>query len=610
MTRDQIFEVLMSNDKAYRKALESALKQHGVDRIPDKLVPDPTPPPPRNQKSLGRSIVKHLYNELQKNREFVEHRDSVKSKLKPRLRDQRWRLNNLYWIVDPYGRKIKFKMNRVQKILHLGLWYNSVILKSRQHGITTYVCLLFLDTCLFTPNIHAAIIAHTRLDAEDFFTNKIKFAYDNLDNEIKYAVTSERSSTRKLQFSNGSSITVTTSGRSGTYQMLHISEFGKICAKYPEKAREIVTGSLNTVHPGNWIIIESTAEGNTGEFYTICKEAEKLAYAGVDLTKMDFKFFFFGWYLNPLNVLKEPVPLLDYQEKYFKELELKHGIHLKPEQKYWYVKKWNRQGDDMKREHPSTPDEAFESSVVGAYYAANFRRLRANGQITNVPHQPGILVDTWWDIGMSDSTAIWFTQNVGREIHVIRYYENADEGDIFYKREVLDYFAEKYGYKYGSHTAPFDIMAREWGNEGKTRYESCQAIGLNFNVAYKLRIQTGIECVRRILSICWFDEKNCTQLFRGKQVGIPSLENYRKEWDEKLQTYKRTPLHDWSSHGADAFRVLATEHKFTPLQEVLRDMGTSENKKIFSTKFASSPNQGNTSGKIITPQANPSDWFV
>ena len=167
-------------------------------------------------------------------------------KAAPKYNDQQWRLNNLYYITDSTARKIKFTMNSVQLKLYTFMWYLSLVLKSRQHGITTFFCLYFLDVCLFNSNIHAGIIAHNREDAEAFFRDKIKFAYDNLPDWLKNARETESENARELSFPNGSVIRVGTSMRSTTLQYLHISEFGKLCAKYPEKAREVVTGSLNT----------------------------------------------------------------------------------------------------------------------------------------------------------------------------------------------------------------------------------------------------------------------------------------------------------------------------------------------------------------------------
>ena len=145
-----------------------------------------------------------------------EQEDTYRHEFKKKLTNRRWRLDNLYKIINKDGIEIQFKMNLVQKILYLGLWYLNLILKSRQHGITTQACILFLDTCLFTSNIQAAIIAHNKEDAEDFFHRNIKHAYDKLPSSIRSEIKSKRDSARMLRFSNGSSLRVTTSGRSGT----------------------------------------------------------------------------------------------------------------------------------------------------------------------------------------------------------------------------------------------------------------------------------------------------------------------------------------------------------------------------------------------------------
>lgn len=166
------------------------------------------------------------------------------------LHNAQWRLNNLYYIVDKRGNKVKFKLNWAQEALYNEMWYCNVILKARQLGISTFVCLLFLDRCLFNSNQSAGIIAHTVEDAQQIF-RRVKFAYDSLTDDIKEAVKAENDTANMLKFSNGSSLRVGTSLRSSTFQYLHVSEFGKICAKYPDKAQEIVTGSLNTVAPGN-----------------------------------------------------------------------------------------------------------------------------------------------------------------------------------------------------------------------------------------------------------------------------------------------------------------------------------------------------------------------
>lgn len=151
------------------------------------------------------------------------------------LNDPLWRLNNLYWIIDKTGNKSLFKLNWAQKQLYQNTWYCNLILKSRQLGVSTFVCLLFLDRCLFNSNQHAGIIAHTREDAEVMFW-RVKFSYDSLPPQLKTIRSVNTDNARELQLSNGSTLRVGTSMRSSTLQYLHISEFGKVCAKFPDKA--------------------------------------------------------------------------------------------------------------------------------------------------------------------------------------------------------------------------------------------------------------------------------------------------------------------------------------------------------------------------------------
>jgi hypothetical protein len=292
----------------------------------------------------------------------------TKDELIKNMKDQLWRLNNLYWIIDENGNRVKFNMNAVQKALYWGMWFLNLILKSRQHGITTFICIYFLDTCLFNSNIHAGIIAHNREDAESFFKDKVQYAFNNLPESLRSATEAETESSRELAFPNGSAIRVGTSLRSSTNQLLHISEFGKLCARFPEKAREVVTGALNTVHQGQMIFIESTAEGRTGYFYDYCEKAKELKERNADLSYLDFKFFFFAWFDDPKNQSDARPDIPQDKLIYFDELA-KKGIKLNDRQKAWYVLKAEQQGEDMKREHPSTPEEAFEGSARDCFFA-------------------------------------------------------------------------------------------------------------------------------------------------------------------------------------------------------------------------------------------------
>ena len=220
----------------------------------------------------------------------------IPPRLREGLKDRRWRLENLYYIKDKYGRKIKFKLNWAQKELLDGLHPLVIIPKARQLGITTFFCILFLDHCLFNRNINAAIIADRYVSAKSIFQDKVKFAYDNLHPLIKIIVPAFRDSANEMRFGSGSIFKVSTSLRSGTNQLLHISEFGKICRQFPHKANEIITGALNTVAAGQFIAIESTAEGRAGHFAEMVRVAQAKQIKGEKLGQMDYKLFFFPWY--------------------------------------------------------------------------------------------------------------------------------------------------------------------------------------------------------------------------------------------------------------------------------------------------------------------------
>jgi len=472
--------------------------------------------------------------------------------LRAKLGNRRWRLNNLYWITNERGHKVKFRLNPAQVELLDAMWFLNVILKARQLGFTTFIQIFMLDVCLFNDNIRAGVIAHNKEDAAVFFRDKIKFAYDNLPAWLKAERPAIKNDAGELLLANNSSIRVGTSMRSGTLQYLHVSEYGKVCRKYPEKAREIRTGAFNAVHPGQFIFVESTAEGRDGDFYEMTKQARAMLASKKPLTEMDFKFHFFPWWRDA-RYQRDPagVVITDKMATYFAELKAKHGIRLTAQQRAWYAKKAEEQRDDMKREFPSTPDEAFEVAIEGAFYGEQMTSLRNRGRICEVPWEPSLPVQTFWDLGMNDSMTIWFHQRVGAANRLIDYYQSSGEGLQHYAKTL-----KEKGYFYGRHYMPHDIAVRELGNNAKSRKEVAEGLGIRPIVKVTRpknveEVLDGIEAVRAFLGSCWIDEISCAE-------GIRALDNYQKEWDDNAGTWKRGPLHNWASHGSDALRTGAT----------------------------------------------------
>lgn len=260
-------------------------------------------------------------------------------------------------------------MRAAQRFLFENMWYLNIILKARQLGFSTAIQIFLLDYALFNDNKKCGVIAQDLQAAGEIFRTKIKFPFENMPAWLRaeLAVTSEQG--KVLMFKNGSSISVATSFRSGTCQALHISEHGKICAKYPLKAAEVKSGSLNSVHDGSMIFIESTAEGIGGDFFDFTMTAKEKHDEGTELGKQDFKFFFFPWWQDPKysSPVIKGTKLTREETQYFKSVEKSCGITLTPEQKQWYITKARVQGTMMKQEYPSTPMEAFLTSGRKAF---------------------------------------------------------------------------------------------------------------------------------------------------------------------------------------------------------------------------------------------------
>ena len=192
---------------------------------------------------------------------------------------------------------------------------------------------------------------------------------------------------------------------------------------------------------------------------------------------------------------------------------------------------------------------SIEGAICGSYYGAILDLAEQDGRICNVPYDPALPVITAWDLGIGDATGIWFIQDNKTELRVIDYYETSGEGFGYYAK-----YLNSKPYVYGEHIMPHDIRVRELGT-GKSRYETAQALGIKpLTICPSLPVDDGINAVRSILSRCYFDKKKTQQ-------GMDALRSYHKEYDDKRKEYKNKPYHDWTSHGADAFRMFAVGYK-------------------------------------------------
>lgn len=466
-----------------------------------------------------------------------------------------------------------FKPNRAQRRFIKRLWHRNLILKARQLGFTTLIAILWLDHALFNADQRCGIIAQDREAAEAIFRDKVKFAYENMPPEIRDRFPLARDSASELLFAhNNSSIRVATSLRSGTIHRLHVSEFGKICAKFPDKAIEVVTGSIPAVPTNGILVIESTAEGREGEFFAMVNVAEANHASKKSLTPKDYRFHFYAWWQEPkYRLVAATVPVSQEEHDYFDEVEMKvrvdmgQEIKIDPDQRAWYVATktadFSGAEEKMWQEYPSFPAEAFQISTVGNYYAKDMIALRKRGGVTKVPRLD-LPINTFWDIGRSDGCAIWFGQEAYGEDRFIDYYEAHNEDLRHYVTHL-----RSLGYLFGTHFLPHDAEHQRLSDFNRSTRDMLQDLlpGERFVVVPRItELITGIQQTRKHLKGAYIDETKC-------KLGIQRIEGYRKKFSRADNRYTDQPdKSNGCSEGADALRQWAQAKELGMLDSATR----------------------------------------
>lgn len=456
---------------------------------------------------------------------------------------------------------VPFRPNAAQLKQLRRLWTRNLILKARQLGFTTLIAILWLDHALFNENQRCGIIAQDKEAAEVIFRDKVKLAYDNLPDPLKMAMPLKRDSAQELLFDhNNSSIRVATSMRSGTIHRLHVSEFGKIGAEYPGKAQEVVTGSLPAVPLDGIAIIESTAQGQDGEFYKMTMKALDLMEQGKRLTAREYRLHFYPWFYDEGYCLDEDdaraTIITEEEHAYFDSVEALVGAKLSLGQRAWYVatrdSDFSGDPEKMWQEYPSTPREAFQQSTEGHYYSVQLANARKEGRITDVPHVDGYPVNTFWDIGGGDGTGIWLHQRVGLADRFIGYIEGWDKPYSHYIN-----LLQKTGYVWGRHYLPHDADSkRQQGDAVESALDNLSDLGLGGEWVVVPRVddlQNGIQMTRSAFSTSWFDQTACKD-------GLIHLAGYKKKWNRSTGSWSDDPVKNIHREAADAYRQFAQSH--------------------------------------------------
>jgi len=480
-----------------------------------------------------------------------------------------WRLNNIYTIIDKWGQKSIFTMNRAQHIVYATSMRHPrlLVLKSRQQGISTLWLISYFDDCFTLPDLSIGLMAQGQDEATTLL-ERTKLLWDELHPDFKNylgrVVVADNAKLFKLN--NDSKIFVRTSFRSTTLQRLHVSEMGKIANNYPEKAREVKTGTLQALAKGNTGVIESTAEGDN-----LFKDMWDNAVLHIGkMASKDFMPVFLSWVDDPDCVEEVDQPIDNKTAKYFAAIEEELGQPLTQQQKNFWIVQYRELSDRVYQEYPATATEAFMATRQGAYYAELYmRHVVANKREKNNLYDPNLPVQCAVDLGMNDTNSLTIGQNYRSEKRIID--EFADNGQkISY---YTDWMKQQPWFSNLVHVIlPHDAEVTSM-NDGKTRedifreelYDPERDVQIKITVLERTsNVNADIEHVRVAIHNLWIDKK-CEYLRK-------CILGYKKEWDERRERWRDKPDHTGDeSHGADSIRyyVLGSDDSDQTIRETL-----------------------------------------
>lgn len=473
------------------------------------------------------------------------------------LKDPYWRLRNLYKIKDKAGRTVTFVPNAQQQLFLDNLWYRNIVPKARQRGFSTLTQILMLDTCLFVPDTDSAVIAQDAATAKKIRDLKIKFAYDRLPDMVRHMVPLATDNIEELAWGNGSRMAVTSSARGGTLDFLHVSEYGIICVQDSAKAREIQEGSLPAVPKTGIVVIESTVESPYGIFSDMVRAAEAVQETGRPLSTKDYRLHFASWWdADEYELDPNGIPISPVDHAYFNRLEAEIEQKISRPKRAWYVitRDGDFGGDEQKmwRQYPSTLKEAFTVARGGLWLADQMAKARTGKRITTVPLDPSVPVNTFWDLGLNDSTAIWLHQQVGPRDHFIHYFEGSGEAPSFYVK-ALQEIREERGFVWGTHYLPHDGATRKPDTRRLVTWEHMlQELGLkDIEIVERANdVDVAIQLLREDMSNYWIDETYCKE-------GIVHLDGFAKVYNRTMQLFTGSIAQNGHQHAADAIRQKA-----------------------------------------------------
>lgn len=494
------------------------------------------------------------------------------------LSSKKWRMNNLYHIIDKDGNSIIFKMNPVQQHLFENIHSRNLILKARQLGMSTFAVLYLLDETLFCKNLSCGIVSYSLEHAQHIFKRIIGHALDHFSESLKPYLGIINRSAREITFNNGSFLRVDTSLRGGSYQMVLVSEFGKTCSRSPQKAEEVITGTLQTVPINGTIIIESTGEGNDGFYADMINQAHQRG--NDNLTALDYKLFFYPWFTDSSYCVEDMVSktFTPEQNDYFAKVQKDCSVTLTHGQKCWYSLQERILGDKVKQEFPSTVSESFLSSNDAYYFALAINKAYQEGRCLSIsPYDALMPIYIAMDIGVNDLTVIIFFQIGHGEVRVIDYYEDKDKDVDFYAKFLL----QDKKYLYHTIFLPHDAVKRSIHDVSNTYERDFKRLftgtSTRFHVLKRMDKQLSISHARNMINRTVFNINRVKPL-------VEAMSKYRKQWHEGTGRYLEDPLHNQVSNASDCWQYVS--QAVTHLETVCGREGAFEShKKVVENRY-------------------------
>lgn len=475
--------------------------------------------------------------------------------LEAKLADPVWRLCHLYEVKDAKtGRMVPFVPSPEQRdiieAVHVRGETAILILKARQLGMSTVICLILADMAIWSEGYQGSIVDQTQADATLKVRLKVRAAFESMPKMIQdlFDVVKANDSEFAVRLKGGRADQTSTifggmNARGGTNQGLHISEWGPIQHKDPVRSEEIMTGALPSAKEGVVFIETTWMGGKRGHLWNLTERAMTTALE--HMTKADFRLYFFPWWRDPSYTLAGDISQVDSETlAYFEGMQTETGHAFTPGQVLWYYKVALPKGLARFAEFPTVLSECFMAPVPGAIYAKLIDDARATGRVIDFPWERGELVHTSWDLGSPENTRVVYWQFVGREIHVIDH----DTGLDYTPAQRVAHMLAK-GYPLGTHFFPHDAAAQE--KTGKNFQETMREAGLEgIRIVPRCReVWPGIGKARELLPRMVFHKTRTSKL-------VESLECYHTKEEKTSGHLTSIPVHDWSSHDADAFRMM------------------------------------------------------